>query len=142
MGGMLRRWVIRMPFLLALACVLSVWVASYFGVLVAGKTSAGQYQFISAVGGSGDICKFRGPYSTSAPDFRFIHGAKVQDWSLPPTTLGFYCGSPATFNGLEIIFPLWLPAVVLVGLNWFVWRKTRAQIVGRAFPVEVQGEGR
>ncbi len=145
MGGMLRRWLIRVPFLLALACVLSVWVVSYFGALAAYTDSHGDRKYISAVQGLWDMGEVGSPGYAPGSHFQFYGGWNSKDWNLPPTTLGFYYGRPLpVYRGFEIVFPLWLPALVLAGLNWFVWRKTRGKGVGgvgRAFPVEAASEG-
>lgn len=33
--------------------------------------------------------------------------------------------------------PLWLPTVVLAGIAWWGWKRTKTRNAGRAFPVEV-----
>ena len=32
--------------------------------------------------------------------------------------------------------PFWFPTTLSAGLLWFVWRMTRAKLIGRGFPVE------
>ncbi|HVT81139.1 MAG TPA: hypothetical protein VHM90_10825 [Phycisphaerae bacterium] len=137
---MVRRWIIRVPFLLALACVLSVWAVSYFGALAVFKESPGDRRYIGAVQGLCDIGEIHPALEPLAPQSLFYPGSNAKAWGIPPTTLGFFWGDPFPYY-FEIVFPLWLPAVVLAGLNWFVWRKTRAKGVGRAFPVEAASEG-
>ena len=57
-----------------------------------------------------------------------------------PTTLGFYGGAvPRLPDSLLIVFPLWLPTLLLLALNWLVWRMTRRRGEGRGFPVEPAG---
>ena len=143
MGGMMRRWVIRVAFLLALGCVLSVWVGSYFGWFAAYYTSSAVHRYVGASGGLCDMIEDQYVGMVPSPlEFHFFPGSKVKDLNRPPIKLGFYWGKPVVgLNTFEIVFPLWLPAVVLAGLNWFVWRKTRAKAVGQAFPVEVGSEG-
>lgn len=49
----------------------------------------------------------------------------------------FFIGKSSTDPGLFIIFfPLWLPTLLFLALNGFVWRKTQAKLAARAFPVE------
>ena len=59
---------------------------------------------------------------------------------LPPRTLGFFGGRvPGDPDSWLIIFPLWLPTLLLVALNGWVWRWTRRRKVGAGavgFPVE------
>jgi hypothetical protein len=43
--------------------------------------------------------------------------------------------------GRGATIPLWFPTLLSALLLWFVWRKTRATPVGRAFPVEVAKSG-
>jgi hypothetical protein len=137
MPGMLRRWLIRVPFLLTLVCVPGVWVVSYFGALAAYTDSHGDRRYVSAVQGLWDMGKLSGVAYTSRPYFGFYRGLKTKDWNLPPTTLGFYFGSPLPFyHGFEIIFPLWLPTLLLAALNRFIWRKTRHSSDSKGFPVE------
>jgi hypothetical protein len=52
--------------------------------------------------------------------------------------LGFYAGRCEPYpDSVDVLFPLWLPTLLLSSLNWFVWRKTRPKIMAeRAFPVE------
>lgn len=65
----------------------------------------------------------------------------AKEWGLEETSFGFLFTTDPAFPGfLQVAFPLWLPTVLLAGMNWFVWRRTRsmgaARGAGRAFPVE------
>ena len=52
-------------------------------------------------------------------------------------TLGFYIDPKWRFpRDLRIIFPLWLPTLLLLALNGFVCRKTRPIHADGAFPIE------
>jgi len=132
---MLRRWLIRSLFLLALAFVVGAWVTSYFGGIVAITSFGGRFWAVGAVQGLGITAE--GSSSSVVSGFHFGGTAD----GLVPTILGFGWGEESDpFSTdppyLESVFPLWLLTVVLAGLNWFVWRKTRAKYNGRGFPVE------
>jgi hypothetical protein len=137
---MLRRWLIRVPFLLALALVVGVWVTSYFAGFSVNTTLAARDWSVGSVHGLNIFYTF--PDSNdllSRPTFRFRFQshATVQDWNLARTTWGFHGSADARVpDSVLIVFPLWLPTLLLAGLNWFVWRKTRAKYNGRGFPVE------
>jgi hypothetical protein len=135
---MVRRWLIRLPFLLALALVVGVWITSHIGLLYTDKRFAGRLWTIFVIQGLATF-DVEAPYTHPDEPFSFDFSRKytAKDVIPMPTTLGFYAGrwrgEPDT---LLLIFPLWLPSVMLSGLNWFVWRKTRAKYNGRGFPVE------
>ena len=145
MGGMLRRWVIRVPILLGLGCVLSVWVASYLGAVEMSWQSENFWD-IGGVQGLCVVSKSQVIFpGTSPPHIDFAERVTVEGrfgaHGPPRMTFGLYCGKgPGLADSYLVIFPLWLPAIVLAGLNWFVWRKTRDKGVGRAFPVEGTGK--
>ena len=143
---MIRRWLIRVPFLLALAFVVGVWVASYFwGIFVhthlidrlcqmGGVHGTGEIiGHMGGVHGIGEIIVDRwpvGPYSIISPGLT----PKEQNLHL---TFGFYIGVvPCALHRFAIVFPLWLPTGLLAGLNGFVWKKTRHTGPVRGFPVE------
>jgi len=142
MGGMVRRWIIRVPLLLALGCVLTVWITSYFAQLQLEKWTGGRFHAVGAdwgVIGFGEV----GPPGLSDTKLRFA--VRLDDrprGALAHRLVYFRAGpwGPLT-DSYWIAFPLWLPALVLAGLNWLVWRKTRVKGVGRAFPVEAAREG-
>ena len=122
-----------MPFLLALALVVGVWVASYFGVLALLIFPEHHCFFISAIQGDADLGVAEDWFHHEV-EIHFHRGWRPVDWGVPPTTLGFYFARNMEY--FQLIFPLWLPTLVLTGLCWFAWRKTRPMPVGRAFPVE------
>jgi hypothetical protein len=135
---MIRPWLIRLPFLLALTAVVAVWVTSYFsGILM---TTFLRSRPIDIV-----LCGGLGQYRAD-PNYRYPPGyvhvdlysrISENDWLFAPTTLGFRIGRlPGSPKSLQIILPLWLPTLLLVALNWFLWHKTRPQPPGGAFPVE------
>jgi len=132
---MLRRWLIRVPCLLALAFVVGVWVTSYFAEIAVNKEATGRAWVVLAAQGLGSMGEDGGiRYPDSALRFSWFGGP---DPGMPPTTLGFYVGPwPRSPKSLMIILPLWLPTLLLAALCWFVWRKMRAKYNGRGFPVE------
>ena len=135
---MLRRWLIRVPCLLALAFVVGVWIASYFGRVFLSKNSGGRFWSIGTVQGLVYMDEDGShPWSPTPLQLYCFQGVTARECQLGPTTLGFYGGRwPGWRDSLQIVFPLWLPTLLLAGLNWFVWRKTRAKYNGRGFPVE------
>ena len=130
---MLRRWLIRVPCLWALTLVVGVWVGSYFGGLYLDDYSRGRWLGVGAIQGLGYVAE-DGTYAYPIGTFslEFARGAKAQDLFYDARTWGFYCGrwrgNSSTF---EVIFTLWLPTLLLAGLNWFVWRKTRPTYNGK-----------
>jgi hypothetical protein len=138
---MVMRWLMRGVCLVLLAGVVGVWVGSYAGLLGMERLAAGRFWGVGAVQGLGyvDRSADRG-YPTTPLDFYFRRGRTEDPFALPPRTLGFYGGrSPWEPDIWQIIFPLWLPTLLLVALNWLVWRWTRRRKVGVGavgFPVE------
>jgi hypothetical protein len=140
-AAMVMRWLIRGVCLVLLAGVVSVGAASYAGWLGIDKWSAGRVWEIGAVQGLGYISGTDyGGYPTTPLQFRFQRDWTAAYMGLPPRTLGFFEGRrPWVLTGWLIIFPLWLPALLLVVLNGFVWRWMRQPKLGvgaAGFPVE------
>ncbi len=137
MPAMVRRWLIRLPFLLALAFVVGVWIVSYFLGIFVRMNLAGHSWDVTAVQGLGGL-EIGSPYSIVPTVLHFGQFAHAKDLNLEPTTFGFRC-RPRMWNigWPQYVFPLWLPTLLLAGLNWFVWRKTREKGTARGFPVEV-----
>jgi hypothetical protein len=118
--------------------VVGVGVGSYAGRLVMAKYSAGRDWEVGAVQGLGFMERSSHMGFRTAPlDFCFDRGWTAERLNFPPRTLGFFGWRlPRHPDYWLIIFPLWLPALLLVVLNGFVWRWTRRRKVGRGFPVE------
>ena len=135
---MIRRWIIRLPFLLALALVVNVWITSHFGYLVIHMVRDNRFGAVGAVQGLGNMGGTSDEGLGTTPlRFHFVRGTTAEYWGLPPRTLGFYGGRAlGDPHMLLLVFPLWLPTVLLAGLNWYVWRKTRSKGAWRGFPVE------
>ncbi len=139
---MLRRWLIRTPFLMALASVLTIWIASYFGGLTVWKWYPGVFLNVDFVQGSCDVGEDRDAiYYAWGPEFHFHPRVTTANQMWPRTTLGFFWGNPSPHawprtDEFHFIFPLWLPTLLLAALTWFIWRKTRPKSIGHAFPVE------
>jgi hypothetical protein len=140
-AAMVLRWLIRGVCLLLLAGVVGVWVGSYAGRLGMVKVSAGRGWMVGTVQGLGYMDRTGDLGLPAAPlEFEFSRGETAASIGLPRQTLGFYGGRvPGLPDSWQIIFPLWLPALLLVVLNGLVWRWTRRRKVGvgvRGFPVE------
>ena len=137
-AAMVMRWLMRGVCLVLLAGVVGVWVGSYAGWLEMYKYSAGRDWGVGAVQGLGYMGRSGNMgFPTTPPEFGFLRGETAKSIGLPLRTLGFYGGLwPVVRDLWLIIFPLWLPTLLLVVLNGFVWRWTRRRNVGRGFPVE------
>jgi hypothetical protein len=133
---MIRRWLIRMPFLLALALVVSVWMASYFGGLQLTCWFRGRLGSVGAVQGATFMIHATHQGAPAQYRFRFQDGATAEEWGIVPA---FWCGR-LSWGAWSVNFPLWLPTLLLGGLNWLVWRKTRPKHNGKGFPVEPAGK--
>jgi hypothetical protein len=138
---MVMRWLMRGVCLLLLAGVVGVWAGSYAGALGMVKNSAGRVWMVGTVQGLGFMVRSGVAGLPATPlEFHFTRGRTVEHIGMPPRTLGFYGeGWPWDPAGWQIIFPLWLPTLLLVVLNGFVWRWTRRRKVGvgaAGFPVE------
>jgi hypothetical protein len=137
------RWLVRLPCLLALALVIAVWVASHVVAFYVTKQFPDRFCWGSVVQGLVDIVVDRKEPRPDHPfGFGFSKEYTTKDLIPVRTTLGIYGGRrPGMSDSLLIVFPLWLPTLVLLGLNWFVWRKTRPTYNGKGFPVEVDVKG-
>ena len=143
---MLRRWLIRSLFLLPLVCVVGLWVTSYFGGI--GVVGTRWRHEMEIVARHGITAINEAPFDGWRPfEFTFDRKATAQTWDLGPTSFGIYRGGFISNSGkggytpyypgwLIIVLPLWFPTLLLVALNWFVWRKTKAKPKDRAFPIE------
>jgi hypothetical protein len=133
------RWLIRVPCLLALAFVVGVGVTSYFWGIHLIKVFGGRYWTGGVVEGLAYVSEDRNTGADTPLTMYFNRGVTAKGWlPLTPPVLGFYGGGvPGWPDALEVVFPLWLPAVVLGLGNWWVWRKTRWKRAGRGFPVEL-----
>jgi hypothetical protein len=134
---MVRRWLIRVPCLLGLAFVVAVWAGSYFGGLHFRVDYGGRMWVVNAV--QGQTCILTVPYEGLKPNvyLRFQRHTTASEWNMGVNFPGFrysdYLGITKSHN---LVFPIWFPTLLLVALDWFVWRKTRYKGAGRGFPVE------
>lgn len=135
--GMARRWIIRAPFLAALVLVAGVWVASSFGSFFWYKQAFNRGWCAGAIRGLVYVGWDEGTRPGTPLEFYWYRGIRVEETGLPLTTFGFAVG-PEQFvrDSLVIVFPLWFPALVLLGFTWQVWWRTRRG-KGQSFPVEV-----
>jgi hypothetical protein len=134
---MVRRWIIRVPFLLALAAVVGVWVGSYFGGLSIRVDYLGRMWVADAV--QGQACFLSVPYEGLKPNvyLRFQRPKTASDWNIAVSFPGFrYSDYLGITRSHDLVFPVWFPTLLLAALGGFVWRKTRYKGPGRGFPVE------
>ena len=136
----MKRWIIRSFFIGLLLLCVSGWVGSYpFSVYYTAKRCWG-------VGWG------RTGIAASCNDTRIVDSP--QGWSIAPPRMGSLFGwwvgesEHQTYDlcGFEVcasqysyslIIPFWFPTTISTALLWWVWRKTRLPVKGRAFPVEV-----
>jgi hypothetical protein len=123
----IRRWVFRVVPLLAMLLLLAAWVTSYFaGIAVTWEN--GRIR-LSAAGVGGLVCTAYTPLGPRLPDylkFYYNPGVSIRDWNLHPAFLGFDIG--AISNNADqkgVVYPFWVPLLLLAALTWFAWRKTR-----------------
>lgn len=135
---MLRRWIIRSLFLVPLVCVVAVWVTSYFGTISVHRTIGVRAWTLGSVSGMVVFLEFQiAPSEAVLWIPGFVPHMTAKDWGIPQPMFEFYFGSwPGISDSFGIVFPLWLPTLLLLGLNWLVWRKTRQRAGRGAFPVE------
>lgn len=141
---MIKRWLIRSLFLLPLLCVVGVWVPSYWqmaGVIrnvpphvSIWQINCGSFSFV-------DLQEWL--TAEKAEIWGYAHAeadlveARVRYLGSEYHFIGFAYDAPSPIlKSREIIIPHWFPTLLLLVLNWLVWRKTRARLEGRAFPVE------
>ena len=135
---MVRRWLIRSLFLLPLVCVVALWVTSYFGGLALNKHFGEGYRETGAVQGLGFLDYVHNvSFKDTLIRATFARGRTTKEWIRVPMIHSFYYGRlPPWADSYEIIFPLWLPTLLLLVFNLLVWRKTRPKPQGRVFPIE------
>ena len=132
---MIKRWLICLVSFLPLICVVGAWVASCFGMPFLDKQSGGVFRGVFVADGQvGAIQEFN---TAAAGPFEFTFERTRIPSILLKSRMGFYI-SPLKYSPgyVVVIFPLWLPTLLLVALNWFVWRRARQKPAGRAFPLE------
>lgn len=135
---MFRRWLIRIPFLLVLTFVVGMWIGSYFGESFLYNATTSRFREGGAIQGLAFVGDSERDWFHKMDDLEFIFGVRAS-YDSPlhcPTKLGFYGGRWFMNDSFIIVFPLWLPTLLLLAVNWFVWRKTRLNSVTRGFPVE------
>ena len=141
---MVRRWLIRSLFLLPLVCVVGVWMTSYWQVASITRNSDGRRWHLAIVWGEceGQLAPVE------------YNEVRTWKWFNQPVQNGDGIGlnsqmEPYGFAGFgftryqaswgvfwDVKIPLWFPTLLSTLLLWFVWRKTRPRLEGRAFPVE------
>ena len=134
---MIRRWLIRVPCLLALALVVAAWMTSYMGSLTFQKHVGGYDCEVGVVQGLTYMREIYVPLPSTPLQLRFASEDKGGRLLEGLTAPGFYGGRwPGEPDSFLIVFPLWFPMLLLAGLYWFLWRKTRDKGPGQGFPVE------
>jgi hypothetical protein len=134
---MVLRWLIRGVCVLLLAGAVGVGVGSYAGLLGMSKWSADRSWNVGAVQGLGYMYRSGAMNYQPTRSLLFFFSRGTTAYWLPPRTLGFFgWRSPGGPDSWLVVFPLWLPALLLVVLNVFVWRWTRRRKLGAGFPVE------
>jgi hypothetical protein len=141
---MFRRWLIRGLALALLTLCVVAWGGSFFEGIELGNLSGNVDRPIGAVWGVGWVRQTRGVYTSDRLfEYEFLSPRELRVWISKHTTSGFFIGDqpgqikiPGLLESSMMAFPLWLPTLILAGLNCLVWRKTRPKFNGRGFPVE------
>ena len=129
-GGMFRRWIIRSLFLVPLVCVVGLWVTSYWKCLEFSHIGRGIYESRTDWG---RVFIFHMEAHSSPVGWHAWIGTPSPNWNF-----WFEMDSrvvPTYGHCISVWVPLWLPTLLLLGLNWFIWRTTRPKPKGRAFPI-------
>lgn len=134
---MIRRWLIRMPCLLALTLVVGVWIVSYC-CIPGVRVRASEHVCAIDVDTGVIFCRISPePGPNVGPAFLFGSSMFPSGTPFAYKCAAFWIGRSSREPGLFIVFfPLWLPAAVLATLSWLVWRKARSKGAGRGFSVE------
>jgi hypothetical protein len=137
---MFRRWFIRSLALALLTLCVTAWVGSYWRLI---EMERWDRHRIICQGQWGEICLYCEDKRRTAP-----LEVTWRCYSSEPLLIqAIYGSTPHHFAGFaferfsgnywHVFIPLWFPTLVSALLLWFVWRKTRAKVVGGAFPVEL-----
>ncbi len=134
---MLRRWIIRNCFIALCVVCVATWVGSYWRFFELGYHGDIEYSGGIQSGRLGGWRVIIGPPPYHAWLWSSSRPAPWQDDadSTKFHLLGFAVYYvPSWYTTITI--PLWFPTLLSAVLLWFVWRKTRPKLVGKAFPVE------
>jgi hypothetical protein len=135
------RWVLFSIVSLLFVATTTCWALSYFrigGVLYAWGGDSG----IGFIFGNGRMVVMTGTGSIT-PEFDFIWeelDSAGKQWLEDRAPWGF--GSDLAYGVRMIIFPLWLPAILLAGAGAFLFwriRTARRELTAPAFPVDMAG---
>ena len=143
---MLRRWVIRVFFMVPIVLCAVGWV---WGAMLSGAVCyAHSERFVYVAPTEGRILVALGVDPIEHDGWRssFEYLSRAYFW--PPIDndyyhyhLGFTFGPREKVSGNWRAFavPYWFLILLSSGVFWWVWRKTRAVTARGAFPVEVRG---
>src|SRR5205814_933923 len=131
----------------------TAWGASYWHLMIVEHTSDGRDGICCSVE-CGTVVLKKNAHNGSQFDVRawLGHGRLVDAYTRPLDTpyfskwypmcqlhvMGFALGwrIPAEPEWMVMV-PLWFITGAFALLLWFIWRKTRNKVAGRAFPVEI-----
>jgi hypothetical protein len=140
-----KRWLIRSIFIGLLTLCVGTWVGSYWQGI--GIDYGGTERNLGLTGADGEAvlaAEDNDPFGSVLGwhFYRFNRAARsgtgyeYAQYRL----LGFGFEKVVRPTCWFVWVPLWFPILLFALLLWFVWRKTKAKPVGRAFPVEPVGK--
>lgn len=149
---MLRRWIIRSLSLTLVLFVLTAWVASYWDTATLvhytpmGPDGSGQNGFL--VIRTGHISFLREGPLLSADWHAGLTSNTFTHWWVPQFLDYYFADAKYRFLGFYfdigitqfVSLPLWFPTLLSAGLLWLIWRKTKPNPPGRAFPIDPAGQ--
>ena len=139
---MKKRWLIRGLALLLLTLCVGAWVGSYWRAALAVHLERDTPSVLVVADDGWIYCARKRVGYSGAPRWEMVFfstqdAAPFGDQGAQ-TQYRFAGFSINTAAGCwEMIVPFYFPTFLSALLLWFVWRKTRAKAIGRAFPVEV-----
>ena len=145
---MKKRWLIRSIFIQLLAVCVAAWVGSYWQMVGVEFTQDQRSQLLAVEGGL--IVIGDGEQSLWIGGRVLLHHHPSDNESLKKSYLatdyhvaGFAYNSASITHHLRraATIPLYFPTLFSTLLLWFVWRKTKAKPIGRAFPMEPAKKG-
>ena len=139
---MRRRWIIRIGSIFLLLLCLSAWAWSLaYSERLAYVSDHSQDCIIDIEAGKIFLGRNWGWVETRGWNYQHLQAEWDDELeSAGRRWLGFqvFTSPPPVYGGMGsfVKIPFWFPTAICTGLLWFVWRITRPQFKGRAFPID------
>lgn len=138
---MLRRWLVRFSFILALLLLCSGWIVSYFGCWSGSLYFAEREWGFGTATGLAAWCEHPNGYATIHGSCFFKPGVTAASWTSVDLRFGFHAGELKGFPGsFALVTPYWFLALLHSIATALVWRKTKPRDTLGGFPVERLGD--